>query len=119
MTEVKIDIEFLLNTPGTAVRCATEEDARLFLGYVKKHYPNWCENWDADNTMFNESSGDGIGYTFYWKPGSAWKKDTLMFGSVRSIIDDRYDIRELWELMESKEMVESDQPVESLFGGLM
>lgn len=42
-----------------------------------------------------------------------------MFGSVHSIIEDGYDVLELYELMETKELVESDQSVESLFGGLV
>lgn len=115
----KIDIEFLLNTPGTAVHCATEEEAKQFLSYMKKHYSEWCENWGEDETRIGSCSGDGIGYTFYWQDGREWRKDPLMFGSIRYIIEDGYDVRELWELVETKELSESDQPVESLFEGLM
>ena len=38
MSEVKIDVEFLLNTPGTALHCANEEEARQFLHYLKDNY---------------------------------------------------------------------------------
>lgn len=120
MTELKLDIEFLLNTPGTAVHCATEEEAKQFLSYMKKHYPKWCENWEDGETRISNCGGDEIGYTFYWQDGEReWIKDPLMFGSIRSIREDGYDVIEFYELLEAKELAESDQPVESLFGGLM
>ena len=98
----KIDIEFLLNTPGTAVHCATEEEAKQFLSYMKKHYSEWCENWEEDETRIGSCSGDGIGYTFYWNDGSHWRKDTLMFGSIESIRGDNYTVVDLCELMEEE-----------------
>ena len=43
-----------------------------------------------------------------------------MFGSIESIRGDNYTVVDLCELMEEeKELAESDQPVESLFGGLV
>lgn len=121
MTELMFNIEILLNTPATAVRCSTEEEAQQFLNYMKAHYPELCENWDADETRFDYyDDNDGIAYTFYWnRGGEDWVKDSMMFGSVHSIIEDGYDVLELYELMETKELVESDQSVESLFGGLI
>ena len=117
MSEMKIDIEFLLNTPGTAVKCATEEEAKQFLSYMKKHHPKRCENWEEDETRFSHCDSSGIGYTFYWKDGNReWRKDHLMFGNARSIYEDGYDVLELWELMETKELEESDQPIESILG---
>ena len=118
MTELMLDIEILLNTPGTAVHCATEEEAKQFLSYMKKHYSEWCENWEEDETRFHLRNGDGIGYTFYWQSGNGeWIKDHLMFGGIRSIIEDGYHVLELYELMETKELSESDQPIDILFGG--
>lgn len=119
MTDIKINVEYLLNNKATAVHCATEDEARLFMSYLKAHYPNQCARWDVDETRFDECE-NGIGYTFYWNDGSHWRKDTLMFGSIESIRGDNYTVVDLCELMEEeKELAESDQPVESLFGGLM
>lgn len=116
MSEAKIDIDFLLHTPGTAVYCATREEARQFLGYMKKHYPDWCKNWDEDETRFN-SRQDGICYTFYWNNDGEWRKETLMHDGVSNTRDMDYNVVHLCELvMDTKELTESDQPVDALFG---
>ena len=118
MSEVKIDIEFLLNNPGTAVQCATEEEAQQFLSYMKKHYPDLCKNWDEDETRFNHYP-DGVGYTFYWLDGNGdWRKDPLMYGGISSLHDEHYTVLSLWEIMDSKELEESDQSIDILFGGV-
>lgn len=118
MSEVKIDVEFLLNTPGTALHCANEEEARQFLHYLKDNYPEWCEEWEENETRINSCYGDGIGYTFYWQNDNGeWIKDILMFGDISAIRDDGYDVLELWELMSTKELEESDKPIDILFGG--
>ena len=121
MTELMLDIEVLLNTPATAVRCSTEEEAQQFISYMKAHHPELCRDWEVDDTRFNYyDDNDGIAYTFYWDIGGGdWVKDNMMFGSVHSIIEDGYDVLELYELMETGELAESDQSVESLFGGVV
>lgn len=118
MSDVKIDVEFMLNTPGTALHCANEEEAKQFLHYLKSSHPELCKDWEESETRINSCYGDGIGYTFCWKNGNGeWIKDTLMFGSISDIRDDGYDVLELWELMSIKELEESDQPIDILFGG--
>lgn len=116
MSEAKIDIDFLLHTPGTAVYCATNEEARQFLSYMKKHYPDWCEGWNEDETLFNNRK-DGICYTFYWNNDGEWRKDALMHNSISIARDMGYNVVHLCELiMDTKELSESDQSVEALFG---
>ena len=116
MSEAKIDIDFLLHTPGTAVYCATNEEARQFLSYMKKHYPDWCEGWNEDETLFNNRK-DGICYTFYRNNDGEWRKEALIHGGVSSARGRDYNFVHLCELvMDKKELSESDQPVEALFG---
>ena len=116
MNEAKIDIDFLLHTPGTSVYCETEEEARQFIGYMKKHYPNWCESWSEDETLFNNRK-DGICYTFYWNYDGEWRRDELMHDSISVARDMGYNVFHLCELiMDTKELTESDQPVDALFG---
>ena len=114
MTDIKINVEFLLKNKATAVHCVTEDEAKLFMAYLKANYPNQCARWDADETHFDEC-GNGIGYTFYWNDGHRWRKDQLMFGSIESIRSENYTVVDLCELMEEeKELAESDQSLDFL-----
>lgn len=118
MNEFEIDVEFLLNTPGSAVCCVTEDEARQFISYLKAHYPKWCENWTTMETRMNSCESEGIGYTFYWDRGRGdWVKDSLMFGDISAILRDGYVVRDFDELVTTEEIQEGDQPIAALFGG--
>lgn len=118
MSEAIIDVEYLLNNPGSAVRCETIDEAKHFIAYMKEHYPDLCESWHTDETRFDHGNDEGIGYTFYWMDSNDnWLRDSLMYGSILSLRIDDYTIIDFWELMNTNELNESDKPIESLFGG--
>lgn len=109
-----IDVEYLLNTPGSAVFCSTEEEAKQFLSYMKEHYPDKCEYWGNGETRFRTG---GIGYTFYWIAGTRdWRFDNLMFGNISELLNDNYTVLNFYELLESKDLEESEMSICSLFG---
>lgn len=115
MSEVEIDVEYLLNNPGSAVRCETIDEAKRFISYMKEHYPDLCENWHTNEPRFRNDRG--VGYTFYWRDGNDdWRRSLLMYGSIRDLRMDDYTIIGFWELS-TKELEESDQPIDIIFGG--
>ena len=112
-----IDIEYLLNTPGSAIFCSTEEESKQFLSYMKEHCPEKCEYWEDGETRF---VAGGIGYTFYWTAGTKdWRSDNLMFGNISELLYDNYTVLNFNELAEVKDIEESEQAIESLFGGVV
>ena len=113
-----IDVEYLLNTPGSAVLCSTEEEARQLIKYMKDHYPDKCQHWEIDDTKFDRYGQDGgLGYTFYWTCDGDWRVDNLMFGRMKELLKDGYAALNFYELLETKDIEESEQTIESLFGG--
>lgn len=109
-----IDVEYLLNTPGSAIFCSTKEEAKQFLSYMKEYYPDKCQQWEDGETRF--SSG-GIGYTFYWmdRPDN-WRLDNLMFGKISELLHGNYTVLNFYELVEAKDLEESEMSIDSLFG---
>lgn len=117
MADIKLCIEYLIRNAGTAVYCTTEDEAKDFILYVKEHYSSLCRSWDVYETHFDEYA-NGVGYTFYWKDDLRWNKGHLMYGRIESIRDGGYEVIDFSEFMSlGTELSESDQPIDSLFGG--
>lgn len=110
-----INVRLLLDTPGSAVICHTEEEAKQFIGYMLKIHPDKCPGWNKRNTNFRSS---GVAYTFYWKDSdNKWKHDDrLLHSSVQFVVNEGYAVFNLYELMHEEDIEESDASLDILLG---
>lgn len=108
-----LNVELLLDNPGSAVICNTKEEATQFLKYVKDEYPDRCRDWDPKKPFFHK---DGVAYTFYWKDRNGmWNIDNLMHSSTAFVLSDGYTILNFHDLTNECEINESDISLDMLF----
>ena len=108
-----LNVELLLDHPGSAVICVTEEEAKQFIKYVQKNYPDKCSYWKRGETFFKTG---GVAYTFYWKDRNGmWCVDNLMHSNISFVMNDGYAILNFHELTNECEINESDISLDMLF----
>lgn len=115
---MKCPFDFTLlwdTTEGYAVHCQSEEDANVFLHWVRKLFPQMCKMWPKDANHYGDHGKDTF-YTFDVKIRDKWQKSRLMYGSMATVSRLGYKCIELEEIYKQEELIESDSSLDLLIG---
>lgn len=111
MNEIELDVSPLL-APNKkfAVQVHTKEDAIAFLSFMMQNYPQKMVNWRLDNHHFGHYS------TTCYAPWLNVDDSRMKYCNVEFYVDHGYEVVQFEDLV-YREITESDEPLDFLFGG--
>ena len=114
MSRQEIDLSPLLSPNRRfAVRCETEEEAKLFIAAVIEQFPDKTTNLSVNNTRWRNDNNGEYGGTAYFPDLNNADSDSFVVGDVEYAKHHSYKLIKFTELL-STDIDESDADITSL-----
>ena len=113
----KLDLSPLLGEGKFVVFCKTEYEALCLLAAVKEQFPEKCRRWSMPDVRWEDTAGEG---QLYFPDINNAENMSYCWNDMDYPKIDQYTVIHCDTLFANQsELNESEQSVESLFGGLV